>query len=612
MLYAGNATADVYPSDHFTVADSTTLTGLRLSVDSVLGEDPFVKQWPATLGELDALDGFSTVGGVYVRFSDEIDWTTLSALAPDAFTEIGAPIALVNVATGRPIALVPEYFSSNTDPNAPPPDFMLVVQPAAPLDPKARYVFVVSDTLKTASGGALEASAATVSLVSGTAEGDYGTALRAALPAVAQATGITADHVVLATMFTTESIRDDTIAVAKAARASAPPSGGAPPTLQKQSATPGDNRIRFQGTFPAPEYRGLDGMWHDDASGVPIVQSTAQLQYFLAFSDATHSGPRPIVVFAHGLGQDKDETWDVAQYLASLDVAVIGIDAPDHGSRANPPFPPGQTDEVTSTMAFVGVNLNTYSLDAGMARDNFRQMASDQLELFRFVESLGSLDVLPLGAPDGVPDVDPTRVVYLGESFGAVLGSTALALGPEAHAACLTVGGDDLALILRDSQTFKFLLRAIDPPGVDQEQLARFIVAAQSLVDRGDPINYAAFVNQQPLDGVPGWRGTDVLLQEVKDDTIIPNDATSGLARALGLSQVQPVVMPIAGLQSVAAPMAGNGPGGVTAGVFQFDQAGGAPAQHTTIMGTPEAIKQYTAFFQSALSSPHPQIVNAY
>ena len=80
-------------------------------------------------------------------------------------------------------------------------------------------------------------------------------------------------------------------------------------------------------------------------------------------------------------------------------------------------------------------------------------MASDQLELFRFVTTLGSLDVLPLGAPDGIPDVDASRILYIGESFGAVLGATALALGPEAHAACLTVGGDDLSLIMRDSST---------------------------------------------------------------------------------------------------------------------------------------------------------------
>ena len=62
-------------------------------------------------------------------------------------------------------------------------------------------------------------------------------------------------------------------------------------------------------------------------------------------------------------------------------------------------------------------------------RDNFRQMASDQLELVRFIQSLSTLDLLPLGAPDGVPDLDTTKILYLGHSFGSVLGGTSVATG---------------------------------------------------------------------------------------------------------------------------------------------------------------------------------------
>lgn len=618
VLYAADATADTYPSDHFTRPDPSTRTGLRLAVDAVLAADPFVQAYPKVLPELDATDGFSTVGGVYVRFSDEVDRSALDALAPTDFAKPGTPLALVDVdphspANGQAVPVVPTYFSWNDDPNAATPDYTLVVQPYVPLDPATRYVFVLSDALHTAGGAPLQATDATRALVSGDAEGEYGAALRAALPAVQHASGIGPDHVVLATMFTTESVLDDTIAVAKRARAAPLPAGGASPTLEKQATTAGDTRVRFAGTFPAPDYRAPkpDGQWHD-SNGVPVVQSTAQLQYFLAFSDGTHSGPRPVVVFAHGLGGDKDATWDVAQYLAPLDVAVIGIDAPEHGSRHDPPYPPGQTDMVVSTLSFIGADLDTRTLDPGIARDNFRQMASDQLELFRFVSTLGSLDVLPVGAPDGVPDVDPTKVLYVGNSFGAVLGSTALALAPEARAACLTVGGDDLSLVIRDSPTFHILMNTLEPSGTTRAQMARFIAVVQGVIDPGDPLNYARFVAQQPLDGVPGWHGTDVLLQEVKDDRIIPNDATAGLARALELTQVQPVAVPVASLASAPAPVSGNGPNGTTAGLFQFDQAGGQPADHETLFGMPEPVRQYVEFFRTALTSTHARIVNAY
>jgi len=429
-------------------------------LDPVLTRDPFAVAYPTMVPELDALDGFSTEGGVFVRFSDDVDVTAILATAPGAFAGQGSPIAMVDVdpaspAEGQAVALVADYFRWTDDPDATSPDYTLVVRPYVPLAPKTRHALVVSDAVRGASGLAVGPNEATRALVSGDAEGSYGAALRGALPLVAHATGITADHIVAATMFTTQSVLDGTIAVSKAARAVTPPMQTQTPTLQKQATTPGDTRIRFQGTFPAPDYRAPkpDGKWHEGPDGAPSVQTVAQLQYFLAFSDGTHAGPRPIVVFAHGLGGDKDATWDVAQYLAPLDVAVIGIDAPEHGSRHDPPYPPGQTDIVISTLTFLGADIDAHTLDAGIARDNFRQMASDQLELFRFVTTLGSLDVLPLGAPDGIPDVDASRILYIGESFGAVLGATALALGPEAHAACLTVGGDDLSLIMRDSST---------------------------------------------------------------------------------------------------------------------------------------------------------------
>ena len=617
-LYDADRSADVYPSDHFLQPDATTRTGWRVHLDQALASDPFVEAYPSLLPELDALDGFSTVGGVYVRFSDEIDSSVLTSRAPADFTVLGTPVALVDVdassaSLGQALPLTATYLSSADDPTADSPDYTLVVQPLAPLAPKTRYAFVVSDAVHAASGASLQASGATRALVSGQAEGSYGAELRADLPAIEHAVGMTVDHIVAATTFTTESVLDDTIAVAKAARASSPPTGQAP-TLQERATAVGDSRVRFQGTFPAPDYRAPkpDGKWQVSSGNAPTVQSEAQLQYFLTFSNGAHSGPRPVVVFGHGLGGDKDETWDAALNLAPLDAAVIGIDAPEHGSRHDPPYPPGQTDVVASTLSFLGVDLGASTLDAGIARDNFRQMASDQLELFRFISTLGALDVLPIGAPDGVPDVDPTKVVYLGNSFGAVLGSTALALAPEARAGCFTVGGADLSLVMRDSATFRILMQHIQPTGVTRAQVARFIAVVQAVVDRGDPINYAQFVAQRALDGVDHWRGTDVLLQEASGDAIIPNDATAALARALHLMQVEPLVFEVPGLASAPAPVSANGPNGVTAGLFQFDQAGGQPADHRTLFDTPEATRQYVAFLQSALASSRASIDDAY
>src|SRR6185369_10343669 len=191
--------------------------------------------------------------------------------------------------------------------------------------------------------------------------------------------------------------------------------------------TPPDTRVRFRAVYDTPEYRKPmpDGKW-EIVDGAPKAQKTVGLEVFLAFADATKIGPRPIVIFAHGLGGTKDGCWGTVERLASLGAAVIAIDSPEHGSRSSNPNSP-----IAATFSFFGVDPVTSSFDLGRARDNFRQMASDQLELVRLVNSLGSLDLLPVGAPDGVPDLDVSRILYIGHSFGSVQGPSAMALAPE-------------------------------------------------------------------------------------------------------------------------------------------------------------------------------------
>ncbi len=587
-IYDGPARLAPFPSDHF-------LRGGRVSLGEVGRTNPFVRAYAATLPELEQRDGFSTIGAAFFQFSEELE--DLSARAPSDFAAPGTSLALVDVAAGRAVPVVVRTTSSNDDGRAVDPDFALFVDPAVPLEPKTRYVLVVSDGLRTKSGAGVGASAATRALVAGDAEGDYGVALRAALPVVERASGIGVDRIVAATMFTTGSVHDELATIAKDVRESPPPTTSTP-TVEKTEGS----IVRFAGTFPAPERRGADGKWH----GLD-VRGTAQLEYFLAFTNRTRSGPRPVIVFGHGLGGDKDMITEAAQYLADLDVALVAIDAPEHGSRHDPPFPPGGTDQVSSTLGFIGVDLDAKSIDVGIARDNFRQLASDQLHLFRLVSGLGALDLLPAGAPDGVPDLDPSRVFYLGVSFGAVVGSTALAFVPEAHAACLTVGGAPLGTIMRDSQTLRLLVNSILPEGATDADLSRFIAVAQGIIDSGDPVNYAPFVAGRPFPGVPGWRGTDILLQEAIDDGIIPNSASSMLARALGLVQVEPALVPVPGLSRAPSPLAAAADAPVR-GLLQLDRADGQPTNHRTFFGTAEARRQYVDFFRSALAAPRPTI----
>jgi hypothetical protein len=239
-------------------------------------------------------------------------------------------------------------------------------------------------------------------------------------------------------------------------------------------------------------------------------------------------------------------------------------------------------------------------------------MTSDQLELVRFIATLGDLDLLPPGAPDGQPDLDVSRLLYIGHSFGSVQGPAICALAPEIQASVWNVGGDGLMMMLRDSSLFSLMVDGLRPPGTPDGALGRFFATAQALVDPGDPLNYARFCALTATPGVGGWTPRDMLLQEVIDDSIVPNSTSEALARAAGMTLVNPI-RPISGLGSGEAPLSGNLPGGATAGIAQFDTMnGGDKAEHGELIFSPEARAHYVEFLRTALSNGHATVTPPY
>lgn len=610
-----------YPSDRYAVADAATATGLRVHLGPDSTGDPMVAQYASTIEQLDAMDGFSTTGGVALGFSGPVDVRGLAPVGdpPDPtsvrdaseLATVGSPVLLVDVDPaspehGRARGVVARYWEQPPNVDFPVPDYTLVVQPARPLLPRTRYLFVVTGALRAADGGPVRRSADTEALLSGSGGDGYGVEVRDALKVLESEVGLPRDEVVLATAFTTASVVDEISALAERARAAPAPALLEPFTVE--TPLQADGRVRFRAVFETPEYRAPkpDGKW-TIADGLPTLRGKVGLEAFLAFSDGTKSGPRPVVIFAHGLNGTKDGCWGTAERLAELGAAVFAIDSPEHGSRSADP-----SDTLGPTFSFFGIDPDTQSFDIGRARDNFRQMASDQLELVRFIQSLSSLDLLPVGAPDGAPDLDVSRIVYIGHSFGSVQGPLVFALAPEIGQAVWNVGGDGLMTLLRDSATFSLLVNALRPPGIADGDVARFFAITQGIVDPGDPLNYARFGTELALPGVPSWRPRDVLLQMVVDDNIVPNSTSEALARAAGLSLVDPV-RPISGLVAAPAPLHGNLAGGATGAIVPFDRMyGDQTASHGELIFSDEARAQYVEFFRSGLESGHATVPPPY
>lgn len=592
-----------FPSDRYTRADAASPTGLRVDITAATTTDRVVTGYPKTVADLNLMDGFSTVGGIYVNFTGDVDPATFTRPV-DGYTGAGAPAALVDVDEkspdrGKTVGLLPMYASTADglyDYTV--QDHTLLFQPARPLRPRTKYLFVLTDAVHTPKGAKVVATADTRATLTD-AKDAHAERVRAALPTLESATGIKRSSIVLASHFTTATVHDELLAAAAERRAAPPPKLAADFAVEEESKS--DNRVRFSFKFEAPEYRTpKPGGRFVIEGGKPKPQATVQLEALLAFSDRTKSGKRPVVIFGHGLGGDKGGVWGTAERLAALNVAVISIDAPEHGPRgtAKP------EDKLGPVFSFFGIDAQTKdeSFVISRARDNFRQMALDQLEIVRFIKSQASLDLLPLGAPDGIPDLDPEQIIYLGHSFGSVMGPTVAAIAPEIRAACWNVGGGGLTTLLRDSPTFKFIIDAMKPAGTPPGDVIRFFATTQAIVDAGDAANWVRGVTLEGFPGVPDWKPRDVLLQEVYNDSIVPNSTSELLARAAGLTHQLPKRSDIPGLPTANGSITANLANGATAVIAQFEKgADGKMIDHGSLIFAPEGRAQYVAFFESAL-----------
>lgn len=330
--------------------------------------------------------------------------------------------------------------------------------------------------------------------------------------------------------------------------------------------------------------------------------------------------PNKVVIYQHGVGRSKDDAFLIANELCGQGFTVVAIDLPFHGGGtfgANPlaqALPPG----VTAETAFFNLG------NPRAARDNFRQSVVN-LHYLTQVIAFGQAVKLPLPPPlgngalqlpvlnTGAPGV-PT-IHFLGHSLGALVGGVYTATDFYNLRAVLSSGGGRLTQTLLNSGTrgpavLAQLAQNNLTPGSQGFDL--FWLAAQTVLDDGDAINYAA----------PGLEGilkpstalaSRVLQQEMIGDNTIPNSSTRDLATAYSYDSnafgfnpakptpyrhVQTVLQEVATLIPIAAPYVDV----FASGLSQFQ-----PGGHESLLGigaSPAVIAslraQITTFFSSA------------
>jgi hypothetical protein len=216
-------------------------------------------------------------------------------------------------------------------------------------------------------------------------------------------------------------------------------------------------------------------------------------------------------------------------------------------------------------------------------RDFFRQTAIDLMQLVRVIEQGVDVD------GDFVPDLDPSRIYYFGQSQGGNYGTILLAVEPDVKAGVLNVPGTPVidALLapsqrpglgnllqsrvpslinaigvtmlggvlvnqtgpyfndnmpLRDG--FPVPVRLADGTTYDiQSPVTNDVAGAmeiQKLLDNtgwvfqsGSPTAYASYLRKAPLPGVPA---KSVIIQYGKGDLTVPNPVETAVVRAADLA----------------------------------------------------------------------------
>lgn len=302
------------------------------------------------------------------------------------------------------------------------------------------------------------------------------------------------------------------------------------------------------------------------ANPIPVATGSETIPLLMTVPNAASGRTKPaagwpVVIFQHGITRNRSDALAISATLAAQGFAVVAIDLPLHGLPASNPLAIGNTpfgavarertfnvdyinnetgaagpDGVADTSGAHMINLTSLLT----SRDNLRQGIAD---LFVLAKTLPNIDL----DANGAGDLDASRVAFVGQSLGSIVGTAFLALEPTVNVGVLSVPGGGIARMLEASPTFGPRIRAglaaaagLQPntPSYDQ-----FFGATQQIIDSADPINFgfASATDSILLHAAVG-NGSDVLPDQVIPNAVAgaPLSGTEPLIRALGLETLAP------------------------------------------------------------------------
>lgn len=552
-----------FPDDSLTVADDTSPTGLRLDLRT--DETPWLLELPELLRSvgrgLQRRSGFGRLGGVLLRFSGDI------GAVPDP-----SALRLVDVSVSPPED-VPYTATLSGDGR------QLILQPLRPMRPGARHAAVLSRDHAAADGDCVAPAPALQAVLSGTSDLDARIVER--YEALPELLGMDAEDISSATVFTTH---DDLTLVREIADAAQERTGTWTVSPVCEAWTHGR---KCTGRFLSQDHRGEED--------IVLAEPSSALELDVDLYLPPAGEPAPLLIYGHGINGRRGHVSGAADRLTpELGVALVAVDALEHGSH--PEADPNTMD----AMAFLGMSLSPPQLDGLALAQNFVQSNLDRLQLLALLQQQPDLD------GDGLDDIDPEQVGYIGVSLGGMMGTGVLALSDDVDAGVLAVAGGHLTTFAIENEFVIGLQGVFEELVGGPDAWARALLVAQAAIDPADPAVYAAHIFDERLGAVED--GPDVLVPVSVFDTIVPVTAGEFLARALGAPHVEPIVSPIEGVEAGAAPL--------SSGFFQLDRVtsgdGAVASDHANTPWSAEGTLMATRFFAGWLDDGAAEIVDPY
>jgi hypothetical protein len=550
-LYAPPVDVVPYPNDLYNP------TGTRLAVP--------VKITSPLSAALNTLDGFSTSAVISAPFNAPLDPATLIPWNPASMAPAAASLIVLNATVGTP--LVPGlHYNVRISTAAGSGNSVLEIVPLRPLNPRTRYVFIVTNRVRSAAGVAAGADtvfgAVRDAHLAGLQSVPNVPALTPLFPAItplidtATGLGVPGNTVVVAWSMQTQSISNvlDVIAASTTPRPTALVAAGT--TAQLGLGLPGIASI-YTGYMEVPYYgdpaNPLTSFWINAQQAPPNVQNPTPvarvpnrripLLATLPNNQAQPAAGWPVVIFQHGITLNRTVMFAIADSFAQAGFAVVAIDLPLHGITAtnNPlyqgpasPFGNNERHFNLDNVGATGVFTPDGQIDNGWqilnvgnplnARDHIRQAVADTIALTRTLPGLN----LPDG--DANPDLDGNRIHFVGISLGSIISGVFLGLDTDIVTATLASPAGPWTSILTDPQAIDFgaPIRAVLsaqglPPGT--VGFDNFVRDLQTVIDPVDPVNYAlAAAANHPLHVI-----------EVLGDTAVPNAPNDYIAQLWNL-----------------------------------------------------------------------------